>query len=159
MNALWSGRRPSDNVASLVLRNASYLSTWPCVLVSSVDSCTEVGSMEWVDAIVDLDRGRQRSSDAVVISGADLVRAAETDEVFFGFDEFWLCTVTPADGPPAGAYVVAPISLDHETVPSAVVEWLRSPFVVAGFGDGDGLNFVSRDRTVLEALGLVENAD
>lgn len=69
--------------------------------------------------------------------------------IFNGFDEVWLSSAQPMhwEPPPAALTSDAPFPPPD---PAAVANWMRSTGVIAGLGDGDGLNSVASDTQLAE---------
>jgi hypothetical protein len=118
------------------------------VLVSMLDSTPEVATLpSLVPAL-------RRAGIAVGVVGDDVALAwrdsrglVEADDVLTGFDEVWLCRGVPAEPRPVADRLTCDRPLT-EPPPRALGVWMREQGVVAGLGDGDGLNFVTSDEAL-----------
>jgi len=146
------GHLPGATVGGWLTANASAIVSLPYVLISSVDSCSDVGAMPWATSRRISDPGWALSEAPLVISGAavvDLLKAG----LFTGFDELWIPGSIPVADPPTSASLVSPRRLD-ESLPLAVVDWLTASGCHLGVGDGDGMSFVVVDRVLGARLSL-----
>lgn len=150
MTRLQHGRNPDMTVGSLVRANTEFFRSWPLILVTSIDSTTAVCEMSWVKARF----GEMQASRGLLLSGVQFSSIVETEEIFFGFDEIWLCDDTPHKDPPPDGYLVCPRDFGIEEVPESLRKWISDGSVVAGFGDGFGLNYISKRADLLAQLSV-----
>jgi hypothetical protein len=120
-------------VAHLTVRdwldaNASSIRALPYVLISAIDSDTQVSDMRWVTARRLNAPTWALSLSPLVISGASTVDLLADDNLFTGFDELWIPTGLPISQPPDKANLVAPRELDIEA-PAAVLVSPRQLFL------------------------------
>jgi hypothetical protein len=156
LQCVWNEER---SVAETLERCAGFVASWPWVLFTSVDSHPDVASMPWASEV------RKRFSDvvrdvdgALLLPGHVVVDVIGQEDFLFGFDELWFCETTPSTRPAAPDYLVAPRRLD-ELGSCDEFAWLEGSPFVGGIGDGLGMNFVTRDRVLLEGLELSEERD
>ena len=152
----WNGDRA---VAETLQRCAGFVATWPWVLVTSVDSEPDVASMRWASEVRKQFFDVVRNVDgALLLPGHVAIEVIDQEELLFGFDELWFCETAPSSRPAAADYLVAPRRL-HESGSCDEFAWLEASPFVGGIGDGYGMNFVTRDRVLLEGLELTEERD
>ena len=148
------GRVPRLTVREWLGRNALSITGLPYVLVSSMDSQRDVGSMPWAAARMAGSPAWALSMSPLVISGASVIELLADPGLFTGFDEIWIPLRIPIGQPPGAAYLGAPRRLDTEA-PPAILEWIRDAGCRLGVGDGDGLNYaVGNDPDLAFLLGL-----
>jgi hypothetical protein len=147
------GRAAHLTVRDWLAANASRILDLPYVLISSIDSDTQVSDMRWVTACRLDAPAWALSLSPLVISGASTIDLLADDNLFTGFDELWIPTGPPFAQPPDDAYLVAPRELDTE-VPAAVLAWLEVSECRLGVGDGYGMNYAVCDLALGRDLGL-----
>jgi hypothetical protein len=147
------GRVAHLTVRDWLAANASSIRALPYVLISSIDSDTQVSGMRWVTARRLDAHAWALSLSPLVISGASTVDLLADDNLFTGFDELWIPTRLPIAQPPDEANLVAPRELDIEA-PAAVLAWLEVSECRLGVGDGYGMNYAVRDFALGRDLGL-----
>jgi hypothetical protein len=114
-------------------------------LVSMIDSTPRVSELpslvpllQRIDtwyAIVDFD---------IVVSTSTLVMLATELDFLSGFDEVWLCDEMPTTGKPEGLRLTSDIPVE-QAFSEGIESWMTQLSCRAGLGDGDGLNFITRD--------------
>jgi hypothetical protein len=142
-------------VADVVLDHADVLTSLPFVMIAVVDSDTDVSAMEWTRTWSQTDSPWSLSDDPLVVSGATLCQLALELELFTGFDEIWVPSSFSTARPPRDASLTAPVQLT-DPPPRSLRDWFLLSGWRLGIGDGFGLNFVSSDRELSRALGLVD---
>ncbi len=125
-------------------------SSVPFVWICSVDS-SPVPAMPWVRRRISLQKNWAISEDPLIISGADLVGLS--NEVFTGFDEIWLMSTVTRFSPEQAVPLQSSRRFGDEP-PPGLTEWMTVSSFEAGFGDGDGLNYVVKVGPLAIALGF-----
>ena len=148
-----AGRRPDLTIREWLDANRSTIVELPYVLISSIDSCTDVGAMPWATARRAESPEWALSVSPLVVSGRSVIDLLGDGNLFTGFDELWIPTRLPTRQPPADANLVAPRQLETE-LPSAVSAWLEGSGCRLGVGDGYGMNYAVLDRDLGADLGL-----
>jgi hypothetical protein len=138
------GWNPGLDIPSAIRRPARDCIAPSHVLVSMVDSTPGVAQLpSLVPLLVGLGASYREVGDDIVIGGDTLLSLSEEEPGFFtGFDEIWLFRVPPTQSKPKSIRLTSDTPLEQEP-PDGVVEWMREGGCFAGFGDGDGLNYVT----------------
>lgn len=116
------------------------------VLVSSIDSCSDVAGLATVRRLIAEGAVKPLSEDPFFAPTSSLHAMLEDRQFFNGFDELWFFdeAVPPA---PAPGYIVAPFCAGDVALTDEQVEWIIASECVCGLGDGDGLNVVLGPRS------------
>jgi hypothetical protein len=118
------------------------------VLVSMLDSTPNVRMLpSVVPLLVAHDLWHHVVDDDVAIEFATLATLIDEHGMFSGFDEIWFCSRAPVMGKPKHLRITSDRPLESEPS-AALVEWMTASSCSIGLGDGDGLNFVTRDRAL-----------
>lgn len=84
-----------------------------------------------------------------------LVVLNRESRLFFGFDEIWLCSKTPAHVKPDELFITGPDRISDQTLES-LSHWMHLSHCSLGLGDGTGMNFCAKltgvAKYVVEAL-------
>ena len=152
---LISGWLPDLSVRTFVQQYCDVVSALEFVLIRSLDSNPNVGGLPFSAELPDRDI---RCQTPFVVSGSVLLNVMIPSGLFTGFDEIWILDRVPTSSPSPESSIVAPTRLDEDPVSAGLAEWLSTPGVRMGLGDGYGLNFVGKDIRLLRAFDLVAGA-
>jgi hypothetical protein len=143
-------------VDTSIRAHTELLPQFGCVLVTSLDSVTNIGTTVVGRRIVDENPGCSFLGDGLVIPGTDIKRVIGRYNLFTGFDEIWCFGEKPELSKPRDVWLVAPRNIERGDLPSGLVSWMDRSRCVLGVGDGIGLNYATPDRSIAELLdGLV----
>jgi hypothetical protein len=125
------------------------------VIVSSVDSDTEVCQMGWAQAKIEAASGWAQSLRPLTISGRSLVEILLDADLLTGFDEIWIPGPRLSWQAELAGYLVAPTNLEYD-LPNELRDLFRLSGCILGIGDGEGLNIVW-DMSMLPELMLEDH--
>ena len=81
----------------------------------------------------------------------DGLRILAEDGFFNGFDEVWLFRGVPAEDKPPGIRLTSDRPLP-DLPPAELALWMAASGCRLGLGDGDGLNYVTPDEALADAI-------
>jgi hypothetical protein len=149
-DVLYAGWSPAGDVPAAIRRLSPQQIADRVALVSVIDSTPRVAELPSVVPL--LARSGidwTRVGDDVALPAASLPELMAHEGLFTGFDEVWLFDATPSHGKPASIRITSDVRLAAH--PSTELrKWMQSSGSIAGLGDGDGLNFVTREATLAE---------
>jgi hypothetical protein len=140
------------SIGVLVREDPLLLALFPFVLITSVDSTTELADSRIGQAIV------RRNHDCAFIGQGLLVPSVKLPALdaelglFHGFDEVWALDDRPAVAKPSGSSIVGPLNLNEDDPSGDVAEWMNATGCRLGLGDGFGLNYVTSDAGLAEQI-------
>jgi hypothetical protein len=118
------------------------------VLISMLDSTPRVSTLpSLIPLLADHGLWHEAVGLDVVIGFATLVALISDHQMLSGFDEIWLCSEIPAADKPEHLRITSDRPLASEP-PAGLAEWMLASSCHSGFGDGDGLNFVTLDSGI-----------
>jgi hypothetical protein len=130
------------SIGEIVVEMKALLVDLPWALITSVDSLSNLRDpLAWNAPKRFAIEGRPIGQAILVGTPAFLEAAAQG--TFSGFDEVWFCEQKPASAPPPEAWLVGPRDVDVDVV-SKASEWMVAETCQLAFGDGVGLNYLSR---------------
>jgi hypothetical protein len=140
--------RLEASIAELSRVPGRLLSRYQFVLVTSIDSETNMSLVRWARRLLDSDPSSHMVGEGVLTSGEGMEMTLREENPFTGFDEVWGFERSPQVPKPIGASVVAPLDLTVEDPSNALVRWFIESDCLVGLADGYGTNYV----TTLESL-------
>ena len=150
---LKAGFISDTSLGEFISAHATTFRRLPYVLISFIDSDSNVVDMPWVRAHLDSDPSWALSQRPLIVTGTHFIQAVEGNLQLAGFDEIWVPSRWLVTPPPLTANLLAPRNLS-DSVPAEVSEWMEETESRLGLGDGEGLNYVVRDLDFGLALGL-----
>lgn len=130
----------------------SVVARYAYALISSIDSATDLTKLPTGLAITRRFKQCAFLGTGLAVPAGSLALIGKELNLFNGFDEVWLSMEEPKVSKPDGVFLVALLNLREEKIPLGVCDWMRSSGCALGPGDGEGLNYVTRDETVANAL-------
>lgn len=140
------------SIGALVRSRPTLLARFAYVLVTSLDSSTDMGSLPVVAAILQRMAASKLLGSGLVLPSSVLAQTAEDYKLFTGFDELWCFHHEPTIPKLSDISIVAPLNLSTDDVPEMLADWMDESKCLLGLGDGIGLNFVARDERIAVAL-------
>jgi hypothetical protein len=122
-------------------------------LLTSIDSITELAESGIASRIKAVDPDCSFLGDGVVLSCDKLLRLVHELKLFTGFDEIWCFDVMPRVPKPPDLWLVAPLNIEEESVPTQLGSWMRHSECILGLGDGIGLNFATPHPEIAVQFG------
>jgi hypothetical protein len=141
------------NIRTVV--EAGLLSRFSYVLISSIDSTTNLATVEMRRVLSQADPECIVFGSGVVVHGQSMVKLVADENLFTGFDELWCFESTPSIAKPDDVFLVAPFNIDTDFVRPRLVTWMAETDCKLGLGDGIGLNYATPLQelaNILEAL-------
>jgi hypothetical protein len=140
------------SIRELVQCHKSLIVGFQYALVTYLDSSSEVFTLPAVQKVIgESGIAFEQYGSGLLVSGAALITLVETRGLFAGFDEVWFFRQYPGELKPREVVITAPLVISKE-LPSGLVEWMRRSGCVLGLGDGIGLNYITVDGLVADAL-------
>ena len=147
-NAGWT-----ESSIGVILRSRSELAhRFGYILVTSVDSSTELTKLPEAQAIIQRYTGAQFLGEGLLLPSSQISEVSSTLKLFTGFDEIWCFDDAPSLAKPDDVSLVAPLNVATDAIPARVVQWMQESRCRLGLGDGIGLNFVTPDDTLAELV-------
>lgn len=80
-----------------------------------------------------------------------LLDAERKQRIFFGFDEIWFSSSPDFTPKPPGFWLTGPSGPSdlHRQMPAPLIRWMRTANCSLGLGDGTGLNYIAKVRSVV----------
>jgi hypothetical protein len=128
------------------------LSRFHSVLITSIDSTTDISASIIGERIVTSDARCSFLGTGIVVPGKILARSAEVLNLFNGFDELWCYEQAPAIPKPRDLLIVYPRNFETEEVPSGLLSWVEETDCKLALGDGVGLNFVTPSEEIANSI-------
>lgn len=139
-----------DSIASVLGRCRDLLVSLRWALVTSLDSATDLHSVS-EKGVFCSEYKASFLGGSILLSGRELVRAAEELRLFNGFDEVWWFNQPPEKAKPGNVWITAPVDLS-KGIPKDVSDWVMSSHCILGLGDGIGLNCITDRRDLFRAI-------
>lgn len=122
------------------------------VLITCLDSCFDVASMlQKSAALKPLGPHAEVIGQGLLVSTSRLMKAQQSGQIFFGFDEIWFFPSQDVTRKPKHICITGPEPLKPDP-PAKLVEWMENNRCSLGLGDGAGLNFIAKLRGVAKHL-------
>lgn len=131
---------------------AGLLGEFSHVLVTSIDSSTDLRHGLLRDKLAGVDQHCASLDFGVIISGLGLAKCAQEFALLNGFDEVWCFREKPHVAMPQGVSIVAPFRAGTDLIASDLLLWMEATSCVLGMGDGVGLNVLTVDRGVADCI-------
>jgi hypothetical protein len=144
-NGLMFGWVDSD-IRSVILQGI--LSEFHSVLITSLDSARDLNGLAQR-----MLSGTPTSllGPGFVVSGKAIAEIAASKNLFVGFDEVWCFQTAPTTVKSVGG-IVGPKNLNDDPLPPETGAWMIDTNCQLGLGDGIGLNFVTPQREIANAI-------
>jgi|SRR5688572_8313510 len=144
-NGLMFGWVDSD-IRSVILEGI--LSRFHSVLITSLDSARDLNGIAH-----HMLSGTPTSllGPAIVVAGETIAEIAASRSLFVGFDEVWCFQAAPTTVKSVGG-IVGPRNLNDDPLPPETGAWMIDTKCQLGLGDGIGLNFVTPQREIADAI-------
>lgn len=124
----------------------------PYVLVTSIDSETELGTGSIKERFLSCDDKCEALGSGLITTGRGFSLCASTHGICTGFDEIWCFRERPRRAKSANLGIVAPFNASDDGVPVELIQWMTGANCFLGMGDGIGLNVIGFDRTLNSQL-------
>jgi hypothetical protein len=124
----------------------------PYCLVTCVDSSPHVGFIATAEGIIDRETSCSVYGEGLLVCDARIAEVAERYKLLVPFCEMWLFEKPPKIEKPGTFSIVAPLNLNEDPLPEGLLEWFNASGCVLGLGDGIGLNYVTREKSILNSL-------
>jgi hypothetical protein len=139
-------------IPALLERDATLLSPFPIVLITCIDSHRQVTGIERLTSALAGAGARSTAvGDAVALDATVLPRLLEDEGLFTGFDGLWFFPADPIVTPPARVHITAEAPIGRQDA-RRLAPWVFRSGAQLGLGDGDGLNVVAQDITIVDAI-------
>jgi hypothetical protein len=123
--------------------DVGFLSQFSSVLISSIDSATDLSTTEMRSVIAKFDPACVVLGSGIVVRGESMVRLARDMDLFSGFDEVWCFDRFPNTPKPSDLWIVSPINIETDEPPANLLSWMVETDCQLALGDGGGLNFAT----------------
>jgi hypothetical protein len=123
--------------------SADFLSQFQVVLITSVDSTTNLVESVIGKRILASDAACTFFGSGIIVPGKIISRIAEALDLLNGFDELWCFDRLPQTPIPGDMSLVSPLNIETETVPPDLQSWMAATDCHLGLGDGMGMNFAT----------------
>lgn len=140
------------SIRELIRDDARLLARFGFMLVTSVDSTTDIRGLAVAKRIIDEYPSFSFLGEGLVIPGLQFVDVAEAFNLFTGFDELWCFDALPNKHLWADIFLVAPLNLDREDPPPLLAKWMAESGCKLGLGDGIGCNYATPDLATARLL-------
>jgi hypothetical protein len=148
-NGLIFGWVDSD-IHSVILEGI--LSRFHSVLITSLDSARDLNGIAHR-----MLSGTPTSllGPGIVVPGKAIAEIAASKDLFVGFDEVWCFHAPPTRVKHSGG-IVGPTNLNDDPLPPETGAWMIDTKCQLGLGDGIGLNFVTPQQEIADAILQVD---
>lgn len=143
------------SIGALLTRTDDWLSRFAFVLITSIDSNSQLRQVPAATAIIEQFRKCKFLGNGLLVPTAAMSEIAARFHLFTGFDEVWCFDEEPFSPKPVDLSIVAPLNLDIDEPPPLLSRWLEESNCRLGLGDGIGLNFATPDRETAVVLDRV----
>lgn len=140
------------SIGVLVRSGTSLLLPFEYILVTSIDSGTDMREMPTAVGIAQRHSECKFLGSGLVIPAAIVVEVADVFKLFTGFDEIWCFEHDPMVAKPEALSLVGPLNLSTDDVPPSLRIWMAESSCKLGLGDGIGLNFATPDEGIGRAV-------
>jgi hypothetical protein len=118
-------------------------------LVTCLDSSTDIKHMiKKSSALKPLEKEGKIVGKSLLIETKKLLDAERNRRIFFGFDEIWFSSAPALIPKPPDFWLNVPAELVRQ-MPNTLIRWMRNGNYSLGLGDGTGLNYVAKVRSVV----------
>jgi hypothetical protein len=138
-----------DAIWALAKDKCEGLRRFPYCLITCVDSNPDV---KFMDGIFTRETSCSVYGNGLLVRDAQIVEIGERYNLFNPFDEMWLFENPPTQEKPDTFSIVAPLDLNKDPLPQGLLEWFNASGCVLGLGDGIGLNYVTANKSIFDAL-------
>lgn len=147
-------------IGELIHSRAEVLGRFTYVLVTSIDSSTDLRTVPDVKEIVEHYDGCSFVGRGLKVPARVIGDIAGAFNLFSGFDEVWWFEEEPTLPAPDGLAIVAPLDLRVDDLPEGIERWMTATNCGLGVGDGIGMNFVTPDAGIARHLeAIAESAE
>ncbi|MDB4951087.1 MAG: hypothetical protein JWM27_3736 [Gemmatimonadetes bacterium] len=140
------------SIGDLLGQLSHLLDPFGAVLVTSVDSTTDLRHIPVVSGIVRRHPECRFVDGALLAPGALLTRAVHLPSLFTGFDELWCFDVCPGPGVGVRRRLAGPPSQGTDDEPAGLADWMRASGCRLGLGDGFGMSYATFDEEIARML-------
>lgn len=144
--------RIDTNIGSLLRSDAAVIMQFPFVMITSIDSSTDVAGIASSYGILDRFAGSSLLGCSLVVRGDQVAELSLKFNLFNGFDELWCFRESPQTPKPHGLWIVAPFNFHDEEIPPLLATWMTESGCKLGLGDGIGLNYATPEIQIAERL-------
>lgn len=145
------------SIGSLLRFSRAWLSNFTTVLVTSVDSTTDMHQMREAAEIIQQYPSCRFLGLGLLTPAEELEGIATRFKLFTGFDELWCFDTKPTIAKPPGLSIVSPLNLESDKAPHQLQDWMRESNCKLGLGDGIGLNYAATDEEICNVLASLAN--
>jgi len=133
--------RTDTNIRAVA--DAGLLSQFASVLITSIDSTTNLSATEMRSQIARFDPACLFLGSGIIINGESMVRLVRDLDLFTGFDEVWCFERFPSTPKPSDLWIVSPFNIETDESPRNLASWMAETECKLALGDGFGLNFAT----------------
>lgn len=142
------------SIGELVRTRAEALTRFTHVLITSIDSSTDLHEVPTVQEVVGRYDGCGFLGRSLKMPAQVVSEITGTFNLFNGFDEVWWFSKEPLLPLPEGVTIVSPLDLREDELPEDLERWMAASGCNLGLGDGIGMNFVTPDATTANYVEL-----
>jgi hypothetical protein len=143
------------SIGVLIRRDAPLLTRFLSVLVTSLDSDTDLPSSTLGRSIVQQHHQCMFVGKGLLIPRSEIAAIEGGFHLFNGFDEIWCFEEVPTEPKPADVWIVSPLDLRSDDPPPSLLSWMRRSRCALGLGDGVGMNYATPSDSIAELLDSV----
>jgi hypothetical protein len=122
------------------IAEAGLLSQFGSVLITSIDSTTDLSGSAMRSRIAEFDPTCTSLGVGIVVHGESMARLAAGMNLG-GFDELWCFERFPSTPKPNDLWIVSPFNIETDPVLPQFVSWMTETNCKLSLGDGIGLNY------------------
>jgi hypothetical protein len=140
----------NSNIRAVI--GAGLLSQFRSVLITSIDSTTNLSTTVMGDGIRTFDPAYTFLGPGVLVRGESIARIAAAVNLFTGFDELWCFEQPPNRPKPHDLWIVSPFNIETDPIPHDLLPWMAETDCKLALGDGIGLNFATPQEEIARQL-------
>jgi len=148
-----------SSIGALVRQASGILPRSAFVLLTSIDSTIELRDSGIAEKIFRTNHASTTLGNGLVVPGPSLQAIATMFNLFTGFDELWCFDEQPTMPKPDAVWLVSPLELNSDDVPSSLGPWMRDSGCKLGLGDGVGLNYASPTAAAAQLIEELTSSD
>jgi hypothetical protein len=140
------------SIRTIIQNDASVISQFTFVLVTSIDSISDIPSAAVGQRIIRQCARCEALGKGLLIPAHALVGIASKLDLFSSFDEVWCFDNKPVSPKPSNLSIVPPVDLQSEDWLRLLSSWMQGSCCKLGLGDGTGLYYATPNVAVAKRL-------